>query len=83
MFSINNQYLVLKWLSPLSNKKLSRASKGCPKMLHWTPQAIDDLESIFQYISHDSHSTAKLFVQVRIWVTQNYREYTTVTDDLL
>jgi plasmid stabilization system protein ParE len=22
--------------------------------LHWTPQAIDDLEAIFEYISHDS-----------------------------
>ena len=31
--------------------------------LHWTPQAIDDLESIFQYISHDSRPTAKLFVE--------------------
>ncbi|WP_445263788.1 type II toxin-antitoxin system RelE/ParE family toxin [Rhodohalobacter sp. 8-1] len=31
--------------------------------LHWTPQAVDDLESIFQYISHDSRPTAKIFVE--------------------
>jgi addiction module RelE/StbE family toxin len=31
--------------------------------LHWTPQAIDDLKAIFQYISHDSRPTAKLFVE--------------------
>ena len=31
--------------------------------LHWTPQAIDDLEAIFEYISHDSRSVAKLFVE--------------------
>ena len=31
--------------------------------LHWTPQAVDDLEAIFGYISHDSRSVAKLFVE--------------------
>ena len=31
--------------------------------LHWTPQAIEDLEAIFEYISHDSRSVAKLFVE--------------------
>lgn len=31
--------------------------------LHWTPQAIDDLEAIFEYISHDSRSVARLFVE--------------------
>jgi len=31
--------------------------------LHWTPQAIEDLEAIYQYISHDSRPTAKLFVE--------------------
>lgn len=31
--------------------------------LRWTPQAIDDLEAIFQYISKDSRPTAKLFVE--------------------
>jgi len=31
--------------------------------IRWTPQAINDLESIFQYISHDSRPTAKLFVE--------------------
>ena len=32
-------------------------------MLHWTPQAIDDLNAIFDYISRDSRSIAKLFVE--------------------
>ena len=31
--------------------------------IHWTPQAIDDLYAIFDYISHDSHAVAKLFVE--------------------
>ena len=31
--------------------------------LHWTPQAIEDLGAIFTYISHDSRSVAKLFIE--------------------
>lgn len=31
--------------------------------LHWTPQAIEDLEAIFEYVSHDSRAVAKLFVE--------------------
>lgn len=31
--------------------------------LHWTPQAIDDLEAIFKYINRDSHQIAKLFIE--------------------
>lgn len=31
--------------------------------LYWTPQAVDDLEAIFNYISHDTRSAAKLFVE--------------------
>ncbi len=31
--------------------------------LQWTPQAVEDLYAIFEYISHDSRSVAKLFVE--------------------
>ncbi|MEX0771744.1 MAG: type II toxin-antitoxin system RelE/ParE family toxin [Balneolales bacterium] len=31
--------------------------------IHWTPQAVDDLNAIFDFISHDSRSIAKLFVE--------------------
>ncbi len=31
--------------------------------LHWTPQAIEDLEAIFKYLSHDSRSVAKLIAE--------------------
>ncbi len=31
--------------------------------LHWTPQAIDDLHAVFDFIIHDSRSIAKLFVE--------------------
>lgn len=31
--------------------------------IHWTPQSVEDLEAIFEYISRDSRSIAKLFVE--------------------
>jgi plasmid stabilization system protein ParE len=31
--------------------------------LLWTPQAVEDLHAIFDYISHDSQSVAKLFIE--------------------
>lgn len=31
--------------------------------LHWTHQAVEDLQAIFEHISHDSNSVAKLFVE--------------------
>lgn len=31
--------------------------------LRWTPQAVEDLHAIFKYISKDSRSVARLFVE--------------------
>ncbi|TVQ10948.1 MAG: type II toxin-antitoxin system RelE/ParE family toxin [Balneolaceae bacterium] len=43
--------------------------------LHWTPQAIDDLEAIFGYISHDSRSVAKLFVEKLYYRVDQIRHF--------
>ena len=43
--------------------------------LHWTPQAIDDLEAIFEYISHDSRSVAKLFVEKLYYRVDQIRHF--------
>ena len=31
--------------------------------LQWTPQAVEDLQAIFEHISNDSESLAKIFVE--------------------
>lgn len=48
--------------------------------LHWTPQPVDDLKSIFQYISFDSRFTANLFVE-KIYHHVNRLVYRVVNND--
>ena len=43
--------------------------------LHWTPQAVEDLHAIFEHISHDSKSVAKLFVEKLYYRVDQLRHF--------